>query len=81
MEASRMVIGGPSDLNVNLEREGFLVQFKLSPRATILSKHLLKPTYSDIQQTKKLEVPDITPFNTVVNFEEQNIYEPDDYSG
>lgn len=80
-EASRTVIGGRTDLRLNLERQGYLVQFQLSPRVTILSKHLLQPACPDINLSKDLEVPDIAPLNSVANFEEQNIYDLEDYNG
>jgi len=80
-EAARSVIAGRTELRMNVEREGFHVQFQLSPIVTILSKHLLPPPIPNTSATKGLEVPDITPFNSVLNFEEEHFYEAEDYMG
>jgi len=72
---------GPHDFRVNLERHGSPVQFQLSPMVTLLSKDLLKPVLPVIEDTRSVEQPDLYPFNSLINFENKNIYEDGDFLG
>jgi len=73
------VIGGEEEFRVNLERHNFGVQFNLGVIATIMSKNLLPPATTDSTVTLDKKLPNIFPFNSIVNFEETNIYEDGDF--
>jgi len=73
------VIGGEEEFRVNLERHGHAVQFKFDVTASILSKSLI-PSTSDPSLTLDKKVKDISPFNSVANFEDANIYEDGDFT-
>ena len=77
----RRVVAEAYDLRVNLERHDFPVQFNLSPMLTLMSKELLKPINSSIDVTRTVQQPNIFPFNSVINFDDKNVYENGDFMG
>lgn len=71
------------EMRVNLNRHDFPVQFKLNPLTHVMSTSPLKPILSknEVSETAQLPLSDIFPFWSTANFEEENIYKPQDHLG
>lgn len=77
------MISNDEELRVNLKRCGSHVQLKLAPLMNIMSKSPLAPfiKLEDAEKVENLKIPDIYPFLSTANFDEQNIYRTEDYFG
>jgi len=79
--ASSRMISAEEEFRVNLNRHDTPIQFKLTPLMNIMSKQPLAPfaTANEVQAADDLHLPNIYPFLSTANFENQNIYEEDDF--
>lgn len=79
-EALSKMISNDEEFRVNVKRHGSDVQMRLSPLMNIMSKRPLCPFLDSSESiTENHQIPNIYPFLSTANFNNQNVYKEGDF--